>query len=163
MAKTSIEQISQYLNKLNIQHDVKHEHDLIISKIAGTNSIYTFGFALQESSNTFVMLTPYLAKAMPGVNMPESHLPTVMELLLDINYKLALGAFERNRSDGEIRFTISVPTEDSSPTEAQMLHLLAACLFSVDTYYPAIQAAIYAGEHLPVPVPGPGDPTIPRL
>jgi hypothetical protein len=44
----------------------------------------------------------------------------VNEFLLHQNYRLLLGAFERDASDGEIRFRIALPFPDGAPTQKQV-------------------------------------------
>ncbi len=50
----------------------------------------------------------------------EEQVNKLNEFLLHQNYRLLLGAFERDASDGEIRYRVSLPFPDGSPTSQQV-------------------------------------------
>lgn len=56
----------------------------------------------------------------------EQQVQRVCESLLARNYRYAVGGFERDPSDGEIRFRIGLPYRDSLPTEDQIEWCLGA-------------------------------------
>jgi hypothetical protein len=66
------------------------------------------------------------------------------ELLTRINFGLALGCFEMDFEDGEIRFRTSIPlvSEDVSPEMVE--HLVFSNLSTVDRFFGAIMSVIHA-------------------
>ena len=71
--------------------------------------------------------------------------PAAMELLTRINFELALGCFEMNLVDGEIRFRTSVAIPGPDITPGLVEHLLRSNICIVDERYPQIMAVLYAG------------------
>jgi hypothetical protein len=68
-----------------------------------------------------------------------------MELLTRINFELALGCFEMNLVDGEIRFRTSAIMPGADITPGIVEHLVRSNLCIVEERYPQIMAVLYAG------------------
>lgn len=71
--------------------------------------------------------------------------PAAMELLTRINFELALGCFEMNLADGEIRFRTSVILPAADITPGIVEHLVRSNICIVDQRYPQIMAVLYSG------------------
>ncbi len=149
MAEFTIKKVAEYLDKLGLRYQLDRENEQILTGYSGDNGNYLFVVRLQKSNNTLFILTPSLAKAHEGEKLSKPQLSDLLEALLNMNYTLALGCFERDSSDGEIRFRVSAPTENDGPTREQFTHLLMAAFVTVDRFYPEIQRAIYGGEKVP--------------
>jgi hypothetical protein len=65
----------------------------------------------------------------------------VAELLMRINYTLAVGNFELDFDDGECRFRTSIDLEGTDPTRPLVRQLLRANLASMGRYLEAIERA----------------------
>ena len=55
-----------------------------------------------------------------SAGLTEDEVAEIVALLMDENYRMVLGSFERDESDGEIRFRIALPYRDASPTLEQV-------------------------------------------
>lgn len=80
-------------------------------------------------------------------NIPERHCFAVMELLTRLNYRLAVGHFEMDLDDGEVRFVHRQLTEDSDFSRNLLLTLMRISLDLVDTWYPGMLRIVQDGLH----------------
>lgn len=151
MAEMTIKKIAQYLDKIGWRYRVGD--DMIETGFSGQSGIYPLVIGLQRRNNTLLFMTQPLAKAKD--NISRSQLSELLEALLNMNYTLAIGCFERDSSDGEIRFRAGTPTEDGGLTFEQFRNWLMASCAAVDRYYPELQGYIY-GKKGPVPEPPKG-------
>jgi hypothetical protein len=71
---------------------------------------------------------------------PETSRPAMSELLTRLNYGLALGNFEMDFADGEVRFKTSVDVSGSHLGLAMFEAILDANLAAMDAYLPALEA-----------------------
>lgn len=76
--------------------------------------------------------------AVPPLYIPSHRRRLMAELLTRANYGLAVGNFEMDFSDGEVRFRTGIYVEDSDLTIAQIRRLVYNSLSTLDTYMPAI-------------------------
>ncbi|MDH7502734.1 MAG: YbjN domain-containing protein [Verrucomicrobiota bacterium] len=56
-----------------------------------------------------------------------------------LNYRLLLGKFAYDPSDGEVRFSVDIPIEENTFTYEQFVHCLGAAVHSVEKYAPALR------------------------
>ena len=56
------------------------------------------------------------------------------QLLMHHNYRILLGNFERDNSDGEVRYRIAIPYRDSTFTAEQVNWAIDAAIPTMDTY-----------------------------
>ena len=143
MGDMSIKKIGGYLDKLGWHYQMSEKQGMILSGATGKNGTYMLIIGLQQNDTLLLMLP--LAKALEGPNLTKSQLAQLNEMLMDTNFGLAVGGFERNRESGEVRYRVGVPTEDGGLTEAQFRHLLMASCGSVDQNYPKIMQLIHGG------------------
>ena len=66
------------------------------------------------------------------------------ELLTRINFCLALGSFEMDFEDGEIRFRTSIPSASEDVSPEMVEHLVFFNLSTVDRFFGAVMKVIYA-------------------
>lgn len=81
------------------------------------------------------------------VDIPEPHRYAVMELLTRVNYRLAVGHFELDLDDGEVRYVHRQLTDGKAPSADLLLTLMRIGLDTVDTWYPGIQRLVRDGLH----------------
>lgn len=80
----------------------------------------------------------------PGLRVHQDvgHLPdqvaNVCELLLEENYRILLGRFERNPSDGEIRFVVAIPYRDRPLSKDQVDWCIEVGISTCDEVFPKI-------------------------
>jgi hypothetical protein len=80
-------------------------------------------------------------------NIPERHRFAVMELLTRLNYRLAIGHFEMDLDDGEVRFVHRQLTEGVNPSHDLLLTLMRISLDLVDTWCPGMLRIVQDGLH----------------
>lgn len=80
-------------------------------------------------------------------DIPELHRYAVMELITRINYRLAVGHFEMDLDDGEVRFVHRQLLEGNPPGAELLLTLMRVSLDVVDTWYPAMRRIVDDGLH----------------
>lgn len=78
-----------------------------------------------------------------SVNVPEEQRQIMAELLTRANYGLAIGNFEMDFEDGEIRFKTSVDVQDDEFSPALIKNMVYANVMIMDRYMPSIMAVLY--------------------
>lgn len=89
----------------------------------GKRALLLMANALPSAGNAFSALEagrPPVVCVHTKAGYSEQQVQRVCENLLARNYRFAVGGFERDPSDGEIRFRIGLPYRDSLPTEDQI-------------------------------------------
>lgn len=81
-------------------------------------------------------------------NVPPERRAAMTELLTRANYGLAIGNFEMDCADGEVRYKTSLDTQGEPLTPALLKGLVIANLATMRAYYPAIDA-VQRGEMTP--------------
>jgi len=66
----------------------------------------------------------------------------ICELLMEENYRMVAGRYERDRSDGELRLCIAVPYRGAALTEEQVSWCIQVGLASIDTGMDKIDALL---------------------
>lgn len=79
------------------------------------------------------------------VKAPENKRVTVAEFVTRANYDLAIGNFELDFSDGEIRYKTSIDVKDDRLSSALCKQLVYMNLAMMDRYLPGMMAVIYGG------------------
>jgi hypothetical protein len=79
----------------------------------------------------------------PAAGHTAEQVAQVCELLLQLNFEMALGSFERDQSDGEIRFRIALPYRDTSLTAEQVSWCLELGLASAAIGMQKIDAILH--------------------
>lgn len=81
---------------------------------------------------------PQILKALPD-QLPNEWIGTLCFAIAYLNYRLLLGKFAFDPSDGEVRFSVDLPIEENSFTLEQFVHCLGAIVHSVEKYAPALR------------------------
>lgn len=144
MAGTSIKTIAEFMDKLGWHYQMDERRGMILSGASGANGTYMLLIHLQQNNTLLLMIT--VAKALEGPNLSKSKLTQLDEKLLEINYRLAIGGFERSSETGEVRYRVGVPTDDGGLNQAQFRHLLLVTCSTVDTKNPEIMGLIYGNQ-----------------
>jgi hypothetical protein len=87
----------------------------------------------------------FLFYSMCPVRAPEDKRMAVAEFITRANYGLAVGNFELDFEDGEIRFKTSVDMEGFPLSPAALQPLVYGNVAMMDTYLPGILSVIYGG------------------
>ena len=140
--KTALAFFARHLDELKWKYHSNEDRPSLFSGFNGNNALWDFNMTVRETTPGMFQL---------GVNsfIPNKALPprrrAAMELLTRINFELALGCFEMNLVDGEIRFRTSVAIPGPDITPGLVEHLLRSNICIVDERYPQIMAVLYAG------------------
>ena len=118
------------------------EHDGSVQSLINLES-GTFRFELMTGSRgqdfTLFLRVPE--------DIPEPHRYAVMELLTRVNYRLALGHFEMDLDDGEVRFVHRQLTDGKMPSGDTLLTMMRVSLDVVETWYPGMVRIVRDGLH----------------
>lgn len=94
----------------------------------------------QDQRNLFVFYSISPTRPDQGKIMP------MCEYLTRVNYNMALGNFEMDMEDGEIRFKTSIDITGDELTVANVRQLVYSNLLTMDRYLPGIQAIANTDE-----------------
>ena len=118
------------------------EHDGSVQSLINLES-GTFRFELMTGSRgqdfTLFLRVPE--------DIPEPHRYAVMELLTRVNYRLALGHFEMDLDDGEVRFVHRQLTDGKMPSGDTLRTMMRVSLDVVETWYPGMVRIVRDGLH----------------
>ena len=79
------------------------------------------------------------------VRTPAGRRMAMAELITRINYGMAIGNFEMDFDDGEVRYKTSLDVTDDRLSFALLTQMCEANLYLMDRYYPAVQAVMEKG------------------
>jgi hypothetical protein len=87
---------------------------------------------------------PHLLYA-PLDSTPGERLHELWLAMVHINHRLVLGKFSYDSTDGEVRFSVDVPIDQSPFSYQQFLHAMRVVIEAVETYAPLLRR-IVAGQ-----------------
>lgn len=76
-------------------------------------------------------------------NVPPEKRPAAAEFITRANYGLALGNFEMDFSDGEVRYKTSVDVDGGQLTVEMVKTMVYTNLLMMDRYFPGLKACIW--------------------
>ncbi len=81
-------------------------------------------------------LSFYVPKVLsvPIDSIPENRFRDLMLSIAFMNYTIILGKFGYDPSDGEVRFTVSMPIDENTLTYAQFVHSLGVVIKTVENH-----------------------------
>ena len=85
----------------------------------------------------------FLFHSQMGMNIPPQYRIAVMEYLTRVNFGLAVGNFEMDLDNGEVRFRTSVETPDGELSIAIVRGLAYSNVHSIDHYFPGVMAVVH--------------------
>jgi hypothetical protein len=80
-----------------------------------------------------------------GLNIPQPQRAPVVEFITRVNYSLALGNFEMDLDNGDIRFRTSVVTPEGELTVDIVRGLVYANVYAIDHFFPGVMAVLHGG------------------
>ena len=113
--------------------------DYFATPVAGHHGQWTAIFDLREDDEQL------LVYSVIAVNIPEERRNSVALYLTRANNGLAIGNFEMDLDNGDVRFKTSIDVEEAELSDALIDHLFLANVVSADRYLPGIHA-VAAGE-----------------
>jgi len=79
------------------------------------------------------------------VKVPEDKRAQVAEFITRANYGMAVGNFEMDFTDGEVRFKTSFDVEGVDLAEKLVRNLVYANVLTMDRYFPGLMRVLYGG------------------
>jgi hypothetical protein len=131
----------RHLDELKWNYRQSKEHPILYSGFNGKDVLWDFNMIARAKGDGLFHLSvnSFIPnKALPGRRVAAA------ELISRINWELALGCFEMNHADGEIRFRTSVAVAGADITQGIVEHLLHANLCIVDERLPQIMSVLYS-------------------
>ena len=89
-------------------------------------------------------LEQFLFYSVMPINTPEPKRPAIAEFIARANYGMALGNFELDFSDGEVRYKTSIDATHSELTPALIRPIVITNNLMMDRYFPGLMSVIYA-------------------
>ncbi|MEI7024120.1 YbjN domain-containing protein [Paenibacillus sp. y28] len=125
------EVVEGYLNKMEIQYEWIQDH---IARITyrGEQGAWIVLIRTDEAKQVCVVYSVY------PVLVPKERHQDLAVFLMEENYDLAVGSFELDTSDGELRFRTSVDVENDRLTIELLGQLFISNIVVMDHYYHAI-------------------------
>ena len=80
-----------------------------------------------------------------SVNAPEEKRAEIAEFVTRANYGMAIGNFELDYNDGEIRYKTSVDVDDGELSKNLVKPAVYVNCLMMDKYLPGLMAVLYAG------------------
>jgi hypothetical protein len=80
--------------------------------------------------------------SIPALHVPEDRRLVAAELLMRLNWGLAIGNFELDLDDGEVRYKTSIDVEGDRLSHALLARLVAANVETFERYLPAIGSVV---------------------
>lgn len=132
MSKSLFEILCQILKEEGWKYECDTKNEIVRLEIHGTNSDYTSFIIVDEEQESLLCNTHIRQK------IPYSKRLELCNFMNRVNYELAIGNFEMDMDDGEIRFRTYLDSANAEPTKEQLLNLIWNGAQAFDTYYPGL-------------------------
>lgn len=133
--------LSEMLDRLGVRYEAEGAY--LRTSFEGVR----LAFAVDEARQVLLLLIPVsIGRGMPGsaAELAEEE-QAAAAYMLAANYRMLVGRFERDHTDGETRFTLSIPLLESVLTEMQLKYVIVAAVAAVQMHVPVI-AALLLGQ-----------------
>lgn len=114
----------------DFEYDDKNE--LFRMEIRGINSDF-ISFIIVDEEQESLLCNTHIKQKIPFAKRLE-----VCNFMNRVNYELAIGNFEMDMDDGEIRFRTYLDSANIEPSKEQLLNLIWNGAQTFDTYFPGI-------------------------
>lgn len=128
---------SRFFKEDNWNFEGHPEKPILRMNFQGKNGRWTC-FA-QERNNQMLFYS------VAQVNAPEELRPAIAEFITRANYGMAIGNWEMDYSDGEIRYKTSIDVDEATLTNTLIKPVVYVNCLMMDKYLPGIMAVLYGG------------------
>jgi len=136
--------VKQYLDDGTRSYQIKAPREdgsqVISMNLTGKNASYLTLIDLKGNQDRMLVFIEC------PIKVPEPARPSIAELLMRINYTLALGNLELDFRDGEVRYRMSVDVEGSALSLRMIETNIMVSASTMDRCFPAILTCIYGGK-----------------
>ncbi len=136
---SSLDAVRAHLAERGWRYSQDVDQGALFYQTVGGRASYP-GFAAADKSEQLVWLYTQIP-----VRVPEHRRAAAVELLTRANHGLAVGNFEFDYTDGEVRFKAVADTADGCFTAAAAGRLLRHSLDACDRYHDSLMQVIYGG------------------
>lgn len=132
--------VIDHLETNDLKHSVEWETGLVRTGFDMQNAKFNCIIEINHQDNLvqFTGLIP--------IQVPSEKRRDVCELLTLINWHLALGKFQMDLDDGELRFQGSAPYPQGKLADEVIRQVIGRCVIPVDFFFPAIAAVTFGGK-----------------
>jgi hypothetical protein len=147
----SIEVLTEYLEKFGWKHynaanEPGEEEGIIYTGWRSSSETRSYDMSIDPMvEKNCLSFRVYRVVEAPWDNTPPDRLADLLTVLNWVNFRIILGKFGYDVSDGEVRFSIDLPIDENDLTYAQFHHAMGVIINTVETWDPHLQA-ILAGE-----------------
>lgn len=144
--QVTLELLKAYLERAGMQGYQKEERIYTGWQIKPGQG-YTTIIRVHPDKNVVSFVVPDVLTVPPLLYPPERLRDFLMALHF-LNYELVLGKFSYDPRDGEVRFEIFVPVDETTLTFDQFAHCIKAMLATVETEVPKLKAMLEGKKSL---------------
>jgi hypothetical protein len=137
---TGLQSVIDHLEKNELKHSVDWEIGIVRTGFGMKNAKFDCVIEVHDQDN-LVQITGLIP-----IQVPNHKRRDVCELLTLVNWRLALGKFQMDMDDGELRFQGSAPYAEGKLADEVVRQLIARCVIPVDDFFPAIAAVTFGGK-----------------
>ena len=144
----TLTQLEQYLDRLELKYTTREDGTIVLLSGSDTQTQGTF-LKLKEDGEMFSMETNLYDANNDMIKIPADspHKLAIFEYILDKNFTLKFGCWEIDSNDGEIKFTVEFPIEDSNVTEKQFLRIMSIVMgTSANEMFSEVRRVIKTGS-----------------
>lgn len=126
----TLEQIEVFLKQKGMNYQRDSEKDAIVSGVGDSdNSAYILIRAKDDGKNFNLQMEPLNKDKsnMFDIDANHPHILKALMYLLHCNYQMKYGNWEYDFNDGDLRFAVEIPLEDSQLTYAQFEKIVSVC------------------------------------
>ena len=132
--------LTDYLDGRKYNYNPFPEENRVSFSVCGHHADYRIQFRITHEGDYFQLHINY-----PFRVRDEKLRLSVSELITRANYKMLVGKFEMDMSDGEILLHVSHMIDGSAFTAETVERIYMTALFTMDRYFPALMQHIHAG------------------
>ena len=137
--EATLVRIREWLGRNDWSFDEAEEGSYLRTGVQGKNSRFRVVLGVRGDGPTFLCFSLY------DFSVPPARRLACADLLNRVNYTSLLGCFEMDVEDGELRFRVTFPLDESEISDSQIERSLVVSAMMADRYYPAFMSLIHAG------------------
>lgn len=119
------------------EFDFDNKNEIIKLEIRGINTDFHSFLLVDEEQESLLCNTHIKHK------IPLSKRLEVCDFMCRVNYELAIGNFEMDMDNGEIRYRTYLDLADAKPSRDQIVNIVWNGVLGFDTYYPGLMKLVY--------------------
>jgi hypothetical protein len=129
-----LDKVERYLKENDWNYGIPSRTDgVVMLGFEGENGRWHCMLQVREEQNQLL----FYSKCM--VNVPLKHRQKMVDFITDANYRLAVGNYEMDRTDGELSFKTGIDVDDIEVTGMMIRNLMMTNLATYDKILPDIE------------------------